>query len=292
MLTKIKILYEVNRNAYKTYIGKRKYAKAYKGDWANLPDQVFKNAPCCFVLSTGRCGTKLLTNLYEATKGISVFHTPEPELVYASKLAYIEGEKHFNCYKIAMICSRYKLVESCYIRKQIYIETNNHITFFARHVSEVFGKSKFIHLVRHPGEFVRAGIRRGYYIGHSYDVGRITPVNGDERQAWKSMSQIEKITWLWNETNKFIENFKQKVDTSRIFFARSEDLFKDPNVYLNIASFIGCDPPSEKKIQKIIGKPVNVQKEGEFPTYSQWTEDKKDQLRRFALLADVYGYVL
>ena len=63
--------------------------------------------------------------------------------------------------------------------------------------------------MRHPGDFVRTGIRREYYRGNEKDDSRITPLADDEiYNSWANLSDIQKIGWLWNTTNDFIENEK------------------------------------------------------------------------------------
>ena len=49
-----------------------------------------------------------------------------------------------------------------------------------RALGELFPKAKFIQLVRHPGDFVRSGIRRKYYSGNENDDSRITPLINDQ----------------------------------------------------------------------------------------------------------------
>ena len=66
-----------------------------KYDYTELYDIVHKESEPCFVLSTGRCGTALLTKIFEQHSDIDVHHTPTPELVYYSKLAH-ENQKSMS----------------------------------------------------------------------------------------------------------------------------------------------------------------------------------------------------
>lgn len=252
---------------------------------------LLEEAKCCFVLSTGRCGTKLLTKLLSNHPFIDAIHKPSPELSFLSKEAYLYKDQKNNSYKIAALHARLELIRESYHYGSIFAETNNRITFCAPFLTELFKQSKFIHIVRNPPDFVRSGILRGYYEGHSADESRIVPqLQSTTYKYWESMSQIEKISWLWNETNLFIENFKKEIDAKNILTLKAEDLFTVPDVSVNIFHFLDLEPIPERVIRKIISTPTNVQKLGDFPRYSNWTEDQKQQLRSQANLARLYGY--
>ena len=259
-------------------------------DYTVLPQIVHEEARCCFALSTGRCGTKLLTNLLRLSKGIQSVHEPLPVLVYPSKLAYETSHEDREKFRLGIDMARYEFIENAFLRNQIYVETNNRLTFFAPFLAEVFKQSKFIHLVRHPGDFVRSGIRRMWYSGkHSYDTGRIVPT--DNNINWYRMTQIEKIAWLWNETNQFIEDFKLNLaDANGIIFVKAEDLFSRTETAVKIFEFLQVEPPPEKQISEVIKRPVNVQKIGNFPKYDKWNPEWKEQLKRYATLFSKYDY--
>ena len=83
------------------------------------------------------------------------------------------------------------------------------------------------------------------------------------------MSQISKISWLWNETNQFIENFKNQVNNSKVITIFSEDMFNNIEVIKNIFDFIEVDNPfKDQEIQKFLEKPVNQQKINKYPKYN------------------------
>jgi len=260
-------------------------------DYAVLPQIVHEEARCCFVLSTGRCGTKLLTNLLGLSREITCEHSPSPELVYFSKLAYEASHENSDKFRLGIDMARYELIRDAFLRNKIYVETNCRITFFAPFLANVFKQAKFIHLVRHPGDVVRSGIRRKWYERHTADVGRIVP--GDNLNNWNRMTQIEKIGWLWNETNLFIEHFKSHLEnTDKITFVKAEDLFSKAETSLKIFEYLQVEPPPDKKIGRKINHPVNVQREGDFPEYNQWDSEQKEQLKKYAILSSTYNYNL
>ena len=281
-------LYELNRDV----IGQRPLLKR-PDDYANLPQIVHEQARCCFVLSTGRCGTALLTRLLKLSKETRCEHQPSPELVHFSRLAYESPREDSYKFKMGIDMARYELIENAFLRDQIYVETNNRITFFAPFLAEVFKRATFIHLVRHPGDFVRSGIRREWYSGKGYhDAGRIVPTDSSP-ESWDKMTQIEKIAWLWNETNQFIEDFKMSLEgPDLIMLVKAEDLFSTPEMAAKIFRFLQLEPPPVDRINKVIRHPVNVQRAGDFPGYDRWDPERKKQLEKYAVLFSKYGYDL
>lgn len=245
-----------------------------------------------FVLSTGRCGTLFLSNLLEEIVYFDVFHAPKPELYYTSKVAYEKFEKNPDLIKQIFTACRFEILLESYRRNRRYIETNNRITFFAYAINELYPNSSFIHLIRHPGDFVRSGISRNWYFGEEKnDLGRIIPENN--LSEWINYSKIEKISWLWNETNTFIEKFKKHVnDEKRILTIKSEDLYNSKNAVLKIIKFLDVEKIPEKKISKKMNKPVNVQKKSIINKYNDWDEKEKYELKKHININDIYGYHL
>ncbi len=253
--------------------------------------QNWQNVRPCFVLSTGRCGTMLLNKLLLLSPNAFAVHRPEPELLRPSKFAYENIKNQPDVLAQIFKACREELVFRAVQRDKVYIETNNRITFFGPVIRNVFPNAVFIHLVRHPADFVRSGMRRQWYSGsHTHDVGRITPMTGPVKKAWVKLSRIEKIGWLWNETNAFIESFTAKLDNSQYVFVRAEELFGDAAVIEKIYDFCGLENFHRNSVKRLLKKPVNRQKRGSFPAYDDWPESMQLQLQRIAPLMGKYGY--
>ena len=258
---------------------------------ADCEDQNWQNVRPCFVLSTGRNGTLLLNNLLQSAKNVFPIHQPSPELMRPSKLAYENISTHAEIFREIFKSAREEYLLQAARRQKVFIETNNRITFFAPIIRDVFPNSVFIHLVRHPGDFVRSGIRRKWYSGeHDHDIGRIVPTSGEMKKLWQELSLIEKIGWLWNETNQFIEDFQKKKSPEDFMFVKAEELFSQPQITKNTFSFLKLDGFESKAVTKVLKKPANVQRKGHFPKYENWDNNDKERLRRFVPLAEKYGY--
>lgn len=286
-------LWRLNRRAWTDFRERRRFRHRPPEYWNRLPQLVFDESEPVFFLSTGRCGTALITRILNRIPGAACFHAPVPELVYSERQAYQEGLEKFDAYRTAIRAARFELIAEYLVREKAYVETNFRITFFAPHLYDLFARSRFVHLVRHPGAFVRSAVRRGYYEGGYTDIGRIRPVDGPAHDPWPEMSAFERAAWLWNETNLFIERFKDTADPDRLLTVRAEDLFADPDAALSIIRHCRLPEPDRRKVRKWIARPVNAQiARSDLPPYQDWDEAKKDDVRRWATCAERYGYDL
>lgn len=265
---------------------KRKINLQRDFDYRNLYEIVHKNAVPIFVLSTGRCGTALLTEIFHCYKNIDVHHEPIPELIYYSKFAYENYKTKSKEIKFVVDAARYDQIRNSFLLNKTFIETNNRITFFAYQLSELYPHANFIHLIRNPISFIKSGLARNWYTGkNSHDEGHIILYNNLD--AWNKFSQTEKIAWLWNETNQFIEDFKSQIKPERVITVYAEDLFKNPETTKEIFYFLNQNPLSNNKIGKIIKIPVN---RGNIKKINSNEIHLNDQLKEILPLSHKYQY--
>lgn len=280
----IDLLFTANKRAINQIIRNRKLHVSASINYNNIYDEVHENAAPCFVLSTGRCGTHLLTKLLSKHKNIEVLHEPNPQLIYYSKYAFENYIDKSEELKRIVDAARYEYIRDCHILNLQYVETNNRITFFAYQLAELFPKAKFIHLVRNPIPFIKSGLNRNWYSGkNNHDEGRIS-LDSDE---WRDYSNAQKIAWLWESTNNFIENFKEKVDDNRVITIRSEDLFSKPKEADLIFQFLNLEPITKQKINKIISKPTNVSRNKNTELK---TQNLKDEVAELIHINKKYNY--
>ena len=253
---------------------------------------------CIFILSTGRCGTKLLTEIINLSNEVWVEHEPYPELAFQSYHAY-KNQYTIDQLKAGFLHARLDLIKKCYENSLKYCETNNRISLYAPAISNIFPNAKFIHLVRNPGEFIRSGIRRGYYTTMNSEIsGHLEPrINSSLIKKWPTMSQIEKIAWQWNTINNEIENFKQTISPNQICTILSQDLFVNPEVTIKIFDFMEVANPyfgtkESRRLKNILKYPINVQKIGTYPKYDDWNKEDKLTVERMTPLADTYDFKL
>lgn len=215
----------------------------------DVRSKVLSESAPIFCLSTGRAGTKYLTESLLSLKELDVHHEPSPEFLYHNRWAYENPE--IKGLKSAFDIGRYELMRKAFVLNKKYIETNNRVTFFAPAIAELFPNSKFIYLNRDCTSFVKSGLQREWYKGAHFDEGRIVYEN---TEVWNKWTQAEKITWLWCETNRFIEEFIKTLSNDRVLSIQSKDLFMSIESKAIVANFIGVDKPSwpKKKVNRSI----------------------------------------
>ena len=108
-------LWNANIDYLKKEIESKKINVQTDYDFAKLYDIIHKESQPCFVLSTGRCGTALLTKILEQHSNIDVHHAPIPELVYYSKFAYENRNILSNEIKSLVDAARYEQVRNSFL---------------------------------------------------------------------------------------------------------------------------------------------------------------------------------
>ncbi len=260
-----------------------------------------------FFLSTGRTGTEFFTRLLNNSDRVKVFHSPssllcnaQSELIQQGHVAYemynkfgFDDERTNKLASQLFMASREDLLYKTYLHDKVYVETNNRITFLAPAIKYMLPNAKFVHLYRHPGEFVRSGVRRGYYRSNSiHETGRLAPLEkSDYFNKWSSFDDVQKIAWLWNETNSFIDNYLHTLDQSDYCQFDFNDLSVEKVHHL--LNFLNIDDISKKTISSSISRPTNTQRTGSFPEYKEWKEADKTKLKDICgELSFKYGYEL
>lgn len=249
-----------------------------------------------FFLSTGRCGTAWLTKLMEDDKSLIVIHNPENALLAQSKLFYelysqqSLSENEWLLFEEMYLAAFENLFLNCIKSGKRLVFTESRTSFFAPIIAKLLPQAKFVHVYRHPGEFVRSGIRRGWYVKEN-DTSLLYKIKPKSNTLnWDSYSQIQKVSWLWNETNQFIEEFKCNIDSSKHynlnFNTWTTDILFDLLTNLDIKT-------SKALIRKNLDVKVNVAKNENFDVYENWDANDKDKLKEICHeLASKYNYNL
>jgi hypothetical protein len=253
-----------------------------------------------FFLSTGRCGTNWFALLLKSDRRLRVFHEPQPNLGIQGKAVYetykknefAPPENERRLIREMFLAGREQYLRYSFKAQRRFVETNNHITFFAPAINDLLPSALFVHLYRHPGEFVRSAVRRNFYaMDNKENLKRIVPLKQSvDGSAWPGYDQVRKNAWLWNETNRYIENFKAGIPAEKVFSFNFNDLTEE-NVS-KLMEFMGAWV-SPSRIGKALGRRSNIQKEGSFKSYIDWDEPEKDKLVQICgELATKYGYKL
>lgn len=264
-------------------------------------DRIYNDYTPVFILSTGRAGSKFAARLLDNSADVTAYHEPRPTLEYFSNYAFHHQDQDYVLTRM-IDAARMELILEVYIKDHIYVESNQCLTFFAPVLARLFKKAKFVHVVRHPGDFVRSAVRKGWHKNDSiWEAGRLKMA--DETQ-WAGMDQVERLSWLWSATNYFIKDFEKELPSRRFAVFKFEDLIKETKKTKKLLQFIGCAGIPGEKIKEIQNKKVNelqihpyepptMMKVIDFPYYKEWEKSMKDKLKRYcAGLAKKYGYRL
>ncbi len=252
-----------------------------------------------FFLSTGRCGTAWISHVLESKNDLKIYHHPEPVMRSQGKVAYEMSLKRQDrnstelmLLKEMFLAGREELLMNCARGNKRPIFTDSRSTFFAYEMLELFPNAKFVFIHRHPGEVVRSGIRRSWYKAEQQsELNRIVPLKGEAYyDEWSGLCDIEKISWLWRETNVFIENFSKSIPKEN-FYEISFNFWSDEKI-TDMMTFLSIDFKKEE-ISNWMTKRINAQAESPYPKYKDWSTENKQSLKNICGdLAAKYNYQL
>jgi hypothetical protein len=247
-------------------------------------DQMFLDYSPVFIISTGRSGSKFIHSFLDQSDEIVSFHEAFPTLQYFSNFAFHNQDKN-NLLEAMFMSARFELILDSYNRNKVFVESNQCLSFFFPIIARIFKKSKFIHLIRHPGDFVRSAIMKGWHLNDSiWESGR---VRMNHTAEWNKLNHIEKLAWVWKTTNEFIHNYFRNLSCERCLTIRFEDMVSRPEILNNIYSFVGCSKAikaetiSEFLSRKInehkigLNEPPNMKKLAFYPKYQEWPASDK-----------------
>ena len=242
-----------------------------------------------FVLSTGRSGTQTLAHLMEMAQNAVVWHHPEPNMIMETLYAYQQlipgGETFWR--------GRSHILAHAWEQGKIHGETDHNMTPFALDIAKDIPHAKFLVLVRDPREFIRSGMRRGYYVaGGPWDDGRLKPLPEQAKKLnWTKMHPFEKVSWLWAETYRHINKAIEEIGKERVMIVRFEELIKGPKVAEDIFNFLELDGFKVEHAQKVLSQKLNAQRGGDFPHPRDWPPNLYDvSWHHCGDIAQAYGY--
>ena len=136
-------------------------------------------------------------------------------------------------------------------------------------------------------------MRRGWYDNHPMDNTRLKPISqSEDYKLWQQWGTLEKICWLWKETNVWINRFMQTLPAEQKLFLRSENIFLNKKEEINnFFDFLNTPLPLNKRIRIILSKKLNAQKSGDFQEFPDWSDELHAKFYRIAgESAKLFGY--
>lgn len=239
---------------------------------------------CLFVLSTGRCGTTTLTKLLNLSPEVDAYHERKPKLVAPSLDAFYDGFEQRTKYARVFEEAHCGHLTWSRLRRRVYSDTSNRLTYFAPAIAAEFPNAKFIHLHRHPVDVLRSGMRRGWYQNSLWDPYRVRPAIGTPAHLWwDQCDRFSKICWYWSAINEFALRLANEIEPSRFMEVRFDEIAKKESERIGaIFDFIDVDRPPNDHILSVLTTPYNKQTQGYYPPPAEWTRTQMAQLEEIA----------
>jgi len=253
-------------------------------------DAMYNEYSPVFVLSTGRSGSKFLHTIMSQCDDIQSSHEAFPTLQYFSNFAFHNQEKQ-EVLRAMFNASRMELILDAYNNNKLFFESNQCHVFFAYAIADLFKKAKFIHLIRHPGDFICSAIKKGWHLNDTiWESGRVKMLDEDQ---WQKQDQVQKLAWSWQITNDFIRCFFDSQDHERILTVKLEDLTSQKESVSKVMTFIGSkNIIKDEFIIQLQGnkvnelfihpfEPVNMRKVKDYPAFATWSQEEKGRISKY-----------
>jgi len=237
-----------------------------------------------FVISTGRAGTQSLARLLDSSPKVLAVHERSPRFLAQTQKAFACNTAEAAEIAAEFAATRFERIEQAGMAR-IYAETSHRIGYLARALAKIFPSAQFVHLHRHPGEFIRSAMRRRWYDTNSIDRWRIQPDPSDPvATRWPEMAPFEKLCWYWGAVNAFAREFTREAG-ERSLTLGFDEIYCGARGAERLFHFLDVPRPPPATLEKTLAKRFNAQRTGAFPLYEEWS----DQLRQ--TLWDISGDV-
>ncbi|MFW6265994.1 MAG: sulfotransferase domain-containing protein [Halanaerobiales bacterium] len=239
----------------------------------------------CFIISTGRTGTKFLAKFFNCFDNTISLHEPNPDFL---KLAIDFVRSKVNREEAADKIDLFRRPLAGEVRRRrakVYIESNNRLFSLIGPLSDVFKNFKTIHIVRDGRDYVRSGMSREWYTPGDDEPRLKASFFPDDPyyQNWSGLSRFEKICWRWQKKDGFI--YQALKDRKNAITIKFEDIFKDVDhtgLY-KMVDFLGLSQSrTEKLIDNMIDKKINTNKSYQIPKWPNWGESKRRKFHKIA----------
>ena len=208
-----------------------------------------------WTLSTGRCGTAILTNLLAISREIVSFHEPVPRMWNLSAEAYLipEATHISDC----VYTAKRDVISIAHAMGCVYSETNHRNSYLAYAIKRSFPNAKFIFLKRNAEDTIRSAYQKKMYHPENIYVSDRPTFS----TIWDSLTEEERLALYWYYTNDFILKFVGNLDREDWFYLDYDKHIKgkDVDTIQSIFHWLGCALPmgSAVDIKRMLSTPIN-----------------------------------
>lgn len=235
-----------------------------------------------FVLSTGRSGSRTISNVLSQSPDMVCTHEPLPRLIEECA-RYRYGELEAETLADLLQESRPSQIDG-----RRYGESANRLSPAAPVLAATFPEAQFIWLIRDGREFVASGMQRGWYADAKDTPWERWRLRGDRLgeiadDEWSAWSPFEKVCWLWRRTNEMIRDDLEALGPERFRRVRLEDLEDQID---DVAEFLGIRRVdwaigrlNARSAEGRVGEP-SVNKVAVRLDPSDWTDEQHETFAR------------
>ncbi|MDW5290754.1 sulfotransferase [Formosa sp. PL04] len=246
-----------------------------------------RDKPIIFILSTGRCGSTSIKNIFNQHSRFMAFHEEITPLIELSTRLAENAHQEKEIYSKLDFIFAERIWEAK--NDQIIVHSDHRLWNLVPYLSKYFKNAFFIHLIRNPSDSVKSYIQRDWHLPTSkessitiFDKYRLCgfKVHDVDYTVWSKMNQTEKCLWYWSYVNTNINNDLKMLDENKWGVVKLEtfvdDMNKvikpqcnlDPHFYFKneITNRSSKELKSDELIRNI-EKTIQLQKEDLFLTY-------------------------
>lgn len=264
----------------------------------SVAKQMFDESAPVFIVSTGRCGSASMQNLFAQFQEIDSYHEAFPVLMMEANKLY-SRQDDVQLLNDIFLAARQEIILESFIRNKIFLESNQILSFLIPSVASLFKKARIVHLVRHPGSFIVSAAQKGWYQNDT--IWENSRIRMNSIDTWQKLSQIEKLAWYWGKVNGLIdEQAKDNLHSDQYLRVKIEDLSRSESIH-QLVRFCGIETGSTKiKMPRVNKRKIiykndreNMHRNINIQSYNRWDEEQKGTIRTFVNdLSSEYGYSL
>jgi len=198
--------------------------------------QGHRKDPIIFILSTGRCGSTSIKDIFNQHPKFLAFHEVIKPLIYLSTQLAEQPELQKDIYRELDAIFGTRIWEAK--KGQIIVHSDHRLWNLVPYLSNYFPNAYFIHLMRNPYDSVQSYLKRDWYnenvIDSNKNLFQTYRLYGDKvheipKFIWDNYTQIDKCLWYWNYVNFTIHTELKKLESKKNGLVRLESFITDIN---------------------------------------------------------------
>lgn len=247
----------------------------------------------CFVVSTGRCGSKMMARVLDVHPAIAAYHEPRPHLNTEAYLRWSD-DKGSEYVHDRLGQKRDGLISQAGAQQCSYVESSHFMSHLIPEIYERYGAC-FVHLYRDGRQFIRSGLERGWYekpgiggrvktwirrslgvpIGFSFRDHRLDPPSD-------MTTRFDKIAWLWVEINRAILEALDRLPETDVMEVRLEAF--GPKTIRRLLAFVGHKVNSDllARMRDVAERRPNRTENRTVPPAEDWGPTKVERFWKIA----------